>query len=60
MEKEVRIGVRVSEKLRDKFMSICEENSLNASSLMRKWIDDFITREEEKKVVVTLNGKDIK
>lgn len=60
MEKEVRIGVRVSEKLRDKFMSICEENSLNASSLMRKWIDDFISREEEKKAVVLLNGKDIK
>ena len=49
MEKEIRIGVRVSHSLRDKFMTICERKSLNASSLIRHWIEDFIKIEKEEK-----------
>lgn len=49
MEKEVRIGVRITEKLRDEFMDICNENSYNASALIRRWIEEFIKKNKKNK-----------
>lgn len=39
--KEVRIGIRVPSELRDSFMRACDEKSMTASKLLRKWIEDF-------------------
>lgn len=48
MEKEVRIGIRVTEELRREFMEICDEKAINASKLLRKWIEDFIEQNKKK------------
>lgn len=49
MEKEVRIGLRVTESFRNKFMEICNEQSINASALLRKWIENYVDDYTHKK-----------
>lgn len=41
-EKEVRIGFRVTKNLRDEFSRICHDNSLNASDLLRKYVENYV------------------
>lgn len=43
-DKEVRIGIRVTEGIRKDFMDICSEKSYNASALIRSWIISFIEK----------------
>ena len=41
-EKEVRIGFRVDKNLRDEFSRICSDNSINASDLLRKYVENYV------------------
>lgn len=41
-EKEVRIGFRVDKNLRDEFSRICNDNSINASDLLRKYVENYV------------------
>lgn len=47
MNKQIRIAVRVPEETKTKFNKICQKKCLNGSLLIRKFIDDFIKKEDE-------------
>ena len=47
-EKEVRIGFRVTKNLRDEFSRICHDNSLNASDLLRKYVENYVQHHKDK------------
>lgn len=47
-EKEVRIGFRVDKNLRDEFSRICSDNSLNASDLLRKYVENYVQHHKDK------------
>lgn len=40
--KTVNFNIRLEEKLRDEFKRINEERSINASHLVRKWIEEYV------------------
>lgn len=42
IEKEARINLRLEKEKRDLFQQICKRKAINASELMRQWIDKFI------------------
>lgn len=46
--KEVRIGFRVDKNLRDEFSRICSDNSLNASDLLRKYVENYVQHHKDK------------
>lgn len=52
-----RIHVRITTELNEKFKAICEQNSINGSALIRKWIEEFV--EEYEKPPVSMDILDI-
>ncbi|GGE47484.1 hypothetical protein GCM10011391_27870 [Pullulanibacillus camelliae] len=48
MKKTKNIIVRIEEEIRDKFYKIADKNAQNPSLLIRKWIADYINKNEEK------------
>ena len=42
-EKETRLNIRISTALRDDFRQICNDKSVNASDLIRKFIEKWIS-----------------
>lgn len=40
--KTVNLNIRISEKMREEFKKIAEDNAQNPSALMRKWIENYI------------------
>ena len=46
--KEVRIGFRVDKNLRDEFSRICSDSSLNASDLLRKYVENYVQHHKDK------------
>lgn len=43
-EKEVRLNVRLEKEKRDIFQGICKAKAVNASELMRQWVDEYIEK----------------
>ena len=47
-QKDSDIRFRVSWETKEKWIAVCEKNSVNGSKLLRKWIEDYIKKEEDK------------
>lgn len=48
LEKESRINLRLEKEKKDLFQQICKRKAINASELMRQWIDKFIEENKDK------------
>lgn len=46
--KEIRLNIRLTEKTRDEFRTICDRHAINASAMIRQWIDEFIADNKTK------------
>ena len=44
--KRSTIQFRIEPELKERFERIAEEKALNISALLRKWIEEFVNREE--------------
>lgn len=40
--KEERLNIRIEQNLKEEFSAICKARSLNASALIRQWINEFV------------------
>ena len=47
-KKRTTIMFRIEPELKARLERIAEEKALNISALLRKWIEEFVEREEEK------------
>jgi len=50
MKKNTQIFVRISPELKARFDRVCRKNCLNQSALMRSWIEEFVRKEERRKM----------
>ncbi len=46
-KKEAVLRLRIDKELRDKYRQICEENALNGSELIRRWVAKFVEEHEK-------------
>ena len=45
-DKQIRIGIRLPQELKEEFTQICKERCINQSELIRKLIVDWINSEK--------------
>ena len=43
-EKEIRLNIRISEKLRDDFRATCARQCVNGSELVRRFIEEWTAK----------------
>lgn len=43
-EKEIRLNIRISEKLRDEFRAACAHQCINGSELVRRFIEEWTAK----------------
>ena len=46
-EKRATIQIRIEPELKERLERIAEQKALNISALLRKWIEEFVDREEQ-------------
>lgn len=46
--KQERLNIRIERDLKEEFNTICQEQSLNASALIRQWISEFVEENQER------------
>ena len=46
-EKRATIQIRIEPELKERLERIAEQKALNISALLRKWIEEFVEREEQ-------------
>lgn len=59
MEKEIRISMRIDKELKQAFFDLCEERDQTPSKVIKRLMQNYI-EQNQKKVVVTKDGKDVK
>lgn len=42
-----RLHIRIEPELKERFNSICDEKAINASALIRKWVEDFVEEHDQ-------------
>lgn len=47
-EKRATIQIRIEPELKERLERIAAEKALNISALLRKWIEEFVEKEEKK------------
>ena len=43
-EKEIRLNIRISEKLREEFRTACTKRCVNGSELVRRFIEEWTAK----------------
>ena len=43
-EKEIRLNIRISEKLREDFRAACERQCINGSEVIRRFIEEWTAK----------------
>lgn len=46
--KTTYIRCRVDDTTKEKWTQVCKKNAVNGSELLRQWIEDYISKEENK------------
>lgn len=59
-EKEVRLNVRLEKEKRDIFQGICKAKAVNASELMRQWVDEYIEKSKKEYEAMKEAQEDLK
>lgn len=54
MEEIVKLDVRISKDLKDRFRSVCDAESVNGSALIRKWIEEYVNAKERPPISMDL------
>ena len=47
-EKEIRLNIRISEKLRDEFRATCARQCINGSELVRRFIEEWTAKNKQR------------
>lgn len=47
LENAVFMQIRVEKETRDKFQKLCKSKAINASELIRQWIDKYVKEHEK-------------
>ncbi|MDI9412763.1 MAG: hypothetical protein QM401_04200 [Bacillota bacterium] len=42
-----RLHIRIEPELKERFNAICDEKAINASALIRKWVEDFVEEHDQ-------------
>ncbi len=46
MDEIVKLDIRLTKDLRERFRAVCDAESTNGSALIRKWIEDYVSEKE--------------
>lgn len=54
MDEIVKLDIRLSKDLKERFRAVCDSESVNASALIRKWIEEYVAEKERPLVSMDL------
>lgn len=47
MKMDDQMNIKISKELKENFYFTCKQNRINSSALVRRWIEQFVTKENE-------------
>lgn len=54
MDEIAKLDIRLSKDLKERFRAVCDSESVNASALIRKWIEEYVAEKERPLVSMDL------